>query len=348
MLKPKDIAIACHDAGGAEILAAMVVAERRYWRFKALLKRDTPAWRIFERRGLTPSIIEIKQDEDCLTALHDSDLLICGTGTNDYEWAFLSAARLVGIQSISVLDHWVNYRERFGYPEFGWQDNLPDFLAVTDERSLGLARDLNLAPIIRMRNYYLLELLHKYRQSCDERQTPDELLFVSESVEEHYGSDTSASLHPGFTQSDVLYDVLESLPHFAGTINLRRVTLRLHPAEAQDKYDSVLKLGYGLPIVVERPNDVPLDISIARARVVIGISSMALLIAYLLGKPSVSVIPCGDRCNLPLPDGCCLTSASQIDPNNIAHYAPPASTIPNLFEDIDLSTALTQMEVPTA
>ena len=38
------------------------------------------------------------------------------------------------------LDHWMNYRERFGYPSQGWQKNVPAELWVGDSHALTLVK----------------------------------------------------------------------------------------------------------------------------------------------------------------------------------------------------------------
>lgn len=344
MLNRTTVAIACHDAGGTEILAAMVVAEQDRYQFRLLARENTPAWRIFKRRGLSSFVVPVNPGQDCSLLLAGCDLLICGTGTNDYEWAFLAAARLQGTPSISVLDHWVNYRERFGYPDSGWKRNLPNYIGVTDDHAFETARELGLGQLIRLRNYYLLELIESYQGCIADSRGGDELLYISESVEEHYGSDTTAPAHPGYTQSDVLSDLLECVPRLAEGIGLQRLTVRLHPAEPPDKYDEIIENGSALPIVIQRPDEVPLGEGIARAQLVVGISSMALLIACLVGKPSVSIIPSGDQCDLPLPAACCLTSSAQIDAD-IERYAVTNSREPDFFAEFDLSRVFSQLEV---
>ena len=68
----------------------------------------------------------------------ECDLLITGSGwMSQLEVAAIKEAKFRGIPCITILDHWVNYRERFGDAE----ENQPQILAVTNSIALEIAQE---------------------------------------------------------------------------------------------------------------------------------------------------------------------------------------------------------------
>jgi hypothetical protein len=82
----------------------------------------------------------------------------------------------------------------------------------------------------------------------------------------------------------------------------RRLVVRLHPAEPRGKYDDLFaRVGPAIDVRVSERATLLEDI--AAVPIVIGIESMALVIAVLCGKKAISVFPdARGRCSLPFPE----------------------------------------------
>src|SRR5215207_3287681 len=99
--------VACHDAGGAEIVSSWLRRRPDASSVPCLL--DGPARAIFERK-LGPALRRV----DALPPLEGLELVLCGSsGEADLERHVLRAARAAGVRSAVWLDHWVGYAPRF-------------------------------------------------------------------------------------------------------------------------------------------------------------------------------------------------------------------------------------------
>ena len=140
------IDVVAFDAGGAELLSSMVQYELDNYSWRLITPDNSPAKAIFKQKNLS-RLLYIKRNAEDIFRRWDSsnpDYLFCGTGTNGFELPFIKEARYRGITSVAFLDHWINYRERFGYPDANWEENNPDFFALSDNRAYALAEKLNL------------------------------------------------------------------------------------------------------------------------------------------------------------------------------------------------------------
>lgn len=269
-----------HDAGGAEIIAAWCKAHPEQGPF--VHASSGPAVRVFEKRGL-------KIVEPHLELLEGVERLIAGPGWNSpLEFAFIKSARKKGIPSVAYLDHWLNYRLRFGYPREGWKENLPDEIWVGDEEALRIAHKefpgmaVALVPNEHMRE--IRDTFESYQQRLPEEQ--DLVLFLSEPMSEPttiFGDPQGVS----FDEYGVLKDVISRLEG-----SVYRLLVRMHPSESKEKYDA-----FG----VEVSKEPELMADLARARVVVGMSTMALAHAAACGKAVWSVWPDLGKTKPPLP-----------------------------------------------
>ena len=102
--KQKIVGIVCHDAGGAEIVSSYV----RLNNLEAKYCLEGPAIKVFERK-----LGSIK-NKSLLDVIDSVDWLLCGTGwESDLEWNAIQEAKRQKIKTVSFLEHWVNYSERF-------------------------------------------------------------------------------------------------------------------------------------------------------------------------------------------------------------------------------------------
>lgn len=276
---PKTLTVA-HDAGGAEPLAAWCKAHPEEGPF--IHAASGPAVRIFEKRGLVTV-------EPELGSLEGVQRVIVTPGWNSlHDFAFIKAAREKKIQSIAYLDHWLNYRLRFGYPREGWEENLPDGIWVGDEAALAMARqEIPGLPVTLVPNEYMREIRETY--ATVQASTPEQsnlVLFLSEPMSEPttvFGDQQGVS----FDEYGVLQDLIEALQGSS-----YRLLVRLHPSEPRDKYE---KFG------VEISSESDLLVDIARAKILVGMATMALAHAAACGKSVWSIWPDLGKSSPPLP-----------------------------------------------
>lgn len=205
------------------------------------------------------------------------------------ELRLLRAAKLHGMRVVVYLDHWVNYRERFGYPRSNWKENLPHEIWLGDAHGISLARKL-FPKQVKLRtvpNRHFAEMQEQYRRLARSgAHAQRDLLFISEPLSKPLNSFGDPS-GIRFTETGVLRDLLQCLHrlHFAHTI-----IVRLHPMERRNKYDH-LAARYSKKLALSVSGSHELIHDIAPTRVVVGMDSMALYIASLCGTMSISYIP---------------------------------------------------------
>jgi hypothetical protein len=280
------VAVACHDAGGAEIISSWL--NHRNGPASAVI--DGPAKLIFKRK--CPHIEVLTLDD----ALTKSDWLMCGTGwQGDFERLAIAKARSIGKKTVAFLDHWVNYLERFQM--FG-KLILPDEIWVSDKYAEKIALSLfKETPILLKTNYYLQDIKEKIlnTQAQETSITNGKLLYVCEPIAEHavlrYGNER----YWGYTEHDALHFFLKNVSKINQSID--SIVIRPHPSENPNKYlwafdffNGVIKLG-GKKTLIEE---------VMESDAVIGCESMAMVIGILAGKRVISSIPPGSRpCQLP-------------------------------------------------
>lgn len=281
------IGVVAHDAGGAEIISSYL--RRGGHEFACCLEgaaRGVFARKFDEVRSLS------------LEALVDaSDWLLCGTSfLSDLEWQVLRLARRFGKRTVTVLDHWVNYRDRF--VRHGEQC-LPDEVWVGDEVGLQLAqKELPDVPLKLVPNAYFLDLRDEIDAlGARPRDAAGGLriLYVCEPLRDDGLALYNDERHWGYTEEEALRHFLANVGRLGGPI--ARIVVRAHPQEARDKYAWAVD-EFDLPIVTDE--DKTLLQQVAASDVVVGCASMAMVVGLIAGKRVISCIPPGGK-TVPLP-----------------------------------------------
>ena len=301
--KRRTLIVAC-EAGGAQILSSWirdVCPEGDY-----IYCLQGPAEGIFRNKLGKISQVELGAIRSLRGPL--DRIMTGGSWTPDLERRAIALAKERGIRSISVLDHWSHYRERFlplslwdAIPNDWWR-YLPDEIWVCDEYAFTLAEKLGFPAdsLVQIENPYLCGI----RRELKERKTsPPNLelglciLYVSEPLADDLEKTYGDANYWGYTE----YDLVKSLVRdvnlcLKAGINLS-VRIRLHPNEVEGKYDTFLKM---TPAIHISPNVDLLD-DLMWAEAIVGGESMALVIALLTGKPVFSAKPESKRKPYTLP-----------------------------------------------
>ncbi|MGI8943684.1 MAG: hypothetical protein ACR2FJ_05520 [Qipengyuania sp.] len=219
-------------------------------------------------------------------ALDGMRCLLSGTGwASDFEHRARLRAKALGILSIAVLDHWVNYTERF---QRNGAIRLPDRLWVGDRHASQLARKVfQTTPVSVFPNTYF------ERQAAQAGPPPPhgDILFVAEPARSYWGRSM-----PGEFQALDHFATNRAIAGIGETVPMR---VRPHPSDPPGKYDAW----------IARHPRVSLDESaglaeaMRGARWVAGLNSMALVIAARSGREAISALPPhAPPCALPLND----------------------------------------------
>ncbi len=313
----KKILVLINDAGGSELLSSMIFEERDRYVWNVVVPRKSPAHSIFMKKGLKNCLTLFNPNEIELSDFNafPCDVIIYNPGWNAYPINILNKLTRKG-KTIAILDNWVDYRERFGYPAKDWRDNLPDFIIVCDNKAYDLACEYDLPNVVRLKNYYLSEQLNQFQALAEKRNdSTDTLLFLSQTVNHtqvrrsYKGNFT----YVGYYEKDAIAEIVNNFDHLVKHFGIRNIRIRLHPSEKKIRYRNILDRLQGLKIKVEHSNDCELLESISNSQVVIGMTSIALFTSYICGKPTFSFIPEKSvKCPLPLPPEICVRSVSEI------------------------------------
>ena len=289
----EQITICAHDAGAAN---------HTFHIFKKNIKNSKlclagPAYEIFNK-----SFKDIK-NLTINNSLLGSKYLISGTGwETDFEHEARKIAAKRGIYSIAILDHWVNYYERFQ------RDNetvLPNEIWVTDEVALKIAKNIfHKIPIIKIPNFSFEEIIKKVKiekssnYSNSKNHLPKRLLYLTEPIRTNWNRN-----EPGeFQALKYFFASLEKLSKnylISSKNEIEKIIIKLHPSEKLNKYDSTIKsIKSNIPISIIKSDR--LHEYLAWSEATFGCETQALVISLGCKIPTFSTIPpWGDRCRLP-------------------------------------------------
>jgi hypothetical protein len=289
----KKIALFSHDAGSSEILLELVRANLNLGEFRIFCLKDSPCYTLIKAKELELYVVVITTRDDIFEHLSSfkPSLILYGTGwQNHTEYHFLEYAKEHKLPSIAFLDHWTNYRERFGYPSEKWRENLPSFIATHDKESFDLAKSLDLPNVIAIKNYAQMREILYAKEIFSKVKEEDLLLFLTEPTAKVAQKSYGDANFWGFDEESVFRDILANKSLFC----CQNILIRLHPSDSPLNYKKID------PTAVFSNKTLLEDI--ARAKIIIGIDTVALQSAYLLGKKVISYIPSKNRfCLVPLP-----------------------------------------------
>ena len=281
-LQETSCSVVCNDAGSTNILFSWL--KRKQVDFK--IYTEGPATRLWQLAF--PGAANRQKDfED---ALECTRTLITGADwSSDLTHRARQHARERNIRTVALLDHWVNYKERFT-----WNGNLsvPDEVWVADGYAyLKARREFPNIKIQQIANYYLQEEVEKVKselKAIDDKER-NSVLYILEPIRMNWGSTDN----PGeFQALDYFLENRLSL----GLDEESLIVLRPHPSDPTDKYHHYLLKG-GNIVIDDRTS---LSKQIARANLVVGCESAALVIALEAGVRVLSTNPPGaPNCRLP-------------------------------------------------
>ena len=277
----KFIGIVAHDAGGANILASYCKSKPDNYRY--LLQG--PARAIFSKT------LAIESEDNVEQFVAECHSFICGTsGKSDFERSIFAQARILNKETTAILDHWINYKERF---VLNGNLVLPKNLITVDKYAYQIAKEtFPECNIEEMKNPYLEEFYNHYTELTLQKEISDksEILYISEGFSEHKREGEIGSGND-FEYFKKFLHVRQRL--FEPGLALR---IRLHPSEDISKLNQYREI-YSDILQSDFSIDLALDLS--RANCVVGVSSMALILAASCGIPTFSLLSSSEESKIP-------------------------------------------------
>jgi len=272
------ISVICNDAGAANLIIFFL---KNINNLKLYPYMEGPAEKIWN--DVFPQI-PIMQSLD--TAINNSKLVITGTGwQSDLEFQARLIAKKKNIKSIAIIDHWVNYKDRFIRQDITL---LPDEIWVFDKYALQIAKDEFPDTEIALKNNYYLDSMTKLSKINTQSKKPI-LLYLTEPIRAKWGKDMDGE----FQALNFFFDNIKKLQ----LPDIYRLIVRLHPSENTLKYKQWFE-NRGLAYTLDINKDI--STSIGQARWVVGCQTYAMVIAIKSGKKVFSSLPpWAPDCRLP-------------------------------------------------
>jgi hypothetical protein len=279
-LLPTPLAVVCHDAGATNIIYSWIESSVQ------ASPGFANAIRIYSL-GPAKNLInnyDLDAIEYCTSledAMKNAQTLLAGTGwATPLELQALTLARQAGIRSIAVIDHWINYTERFFID--GWKVD-PEEIWVTDAYAKEIAqRSFSGARIEQHSNLYLTRTVARVHASSQPKHSSLRVLYVLEPIRTTWVE----GREPGeFDALDYFFECVGDL--FSQPVE--EIRLRPHPSEPPGKYDRWLAPMASPRVSLDDHPDV--ESSVAWADIVVGCQTMAMVVALQAGKRVISSMP---------------------------------------------------------
>jgi hypothetical protein len=194
-------------------------------------------------------------------------------------------------QAVSFIDHWGNYQERF---TLEGELILPDEIWVADRYALEIAREKFQDVAIRLlENPYMLDIQDEIA-ACDIGVNKEDdrcrVLYICEPVSTHARKKTGRDDGFGYTEFEAMDLFMSHLRKLSVSARVFDVRIRPHPSESADKYDAYIA-NQSDGLMLAKSTGASLIEDCAWADWVVGMSSMALVIALMAGKKVFCCIP---------------------------------------------------------
>ncbi|MFA4941305.1 MAG: hypothetical protein WC582_01745 [Patescibacteria group bacterium] len=269
----KKVLVVSTSGGSAEILTAYIKKNVSQFNFICLV--NEPARTVFTRKGLKKIIYSDVKKIKSLLDKKKIEMVLTGTSRNDpLDLEYINYAKEKKIKSVVFLEHWVNYRERFGYPQKNWREKLPNEIWVGDKYAFKMAKKLFSGLTVKLvPNPYFTEVKEEYKIAKKNYKKEDNILIIGQPFAE--GEE---------------YKVFNDFLNFFASKGFKdKIILRLHPSEDRNKYNSIISsCSNRLSIKISRNKNLVKDL--IQSSCVLGINSMALYVSALCGKKVVSLV----------------------------------------------------------
>lgn len=188
---------------------------------------------------------------------------------------------------MAVLDHWVNYKERF---ERNGKVIFPThFLAFDDESEKKIYQEFQNPIVFRVQNFYMQRVLEEIKKIETQHNSKNyDFVFIGEPL-------SRTSEKDPWTEYDAIKYFFIALRNCGLTD--AKILVKPHPSEEVTKYDEFIPDDFQN---VEIGTDQNLPWILAMTKAVVGCHSMALYIAEQNGNTVYTAFPKGIQSKVPL------------------------------------------------
>jgi len=287
-LKLNQFGVVCHDAGGALYISKLINQIEED--INAIYVLDGPAVEIFKRELVNHKVNSISINDLEESKLRNCQLILTGSGwQTDHELRGIRLAKKMKIKSVTLLDHYVNYKRRFMrngilvLPNTLWLTDMDAFnIASLEFKGIEIYLELIPDPIEK-------DML-KYLKIDSEK---DVLLYITEPI-------SNIGQLPNLNSEKIVSEA-EAFQKFINqyrSLKLKLpVRLRVHPSEDKQFYIKMLAFHDFTAEISE--NIDPLQ-DIVESRYVVGMESIMLTWAIKAKKETFTIFPIDSRyCSLP-------------------------------------------------
>ena len=263
----KSVGIASRDAGGANIINSLI---KNFQKIKFKSYVDGPAKNILD----SENIIFVENHDILLKKI---DLLILGTGSSSFEKEILKIAKKYNIVTISILDHFVNFKERF---QFEKNTIYPDYCFVCDKYALKIAKE-ELFPFNQIyicKNYYVDTFKKYFTNNIPNNSS--HVLYILENIKEKWGQKPPWEI--------AFFNFYNN--YYKKNNKLKKIIVRPHPKDDPITYKELNKI----KDVVFDLNISPIN-SLLKSSIVVGAESYFLYLAKESGFDVFTSIPSSIR-----------------------------------------------------
>jgi len=279
------VLVVCHDAGGAEVVSSYVKYNLIDKQYICIVKG--PAVKVFERKGL--HFLVKRGGPKTAKSFFDKtkevfDLVLTGSSSpSTLELDYTREAKRKDIKTITLLDHWVNYKERFKYPKKNWKENLPDEIWLGDKYGYDMAKACFPGlPVKLVPNMFFKEIKDEYDKAKKKYAKRNNILFVGEPISKSLNYNSKLCTE---------YDILDIFLRYCVDNSIKnKILVRRHPSEKAGKYGIIINK-YEKVLLVSESSEPSMFVELAKSSLVIGMRSMFLVLAVLCNKKTVSFLP---------------------------------------------------------
>ncbi len=279
-----ELVFAAHDPGAARMLVAIADPSRKKG-LKITFLGAGPAVDVWRLEGET--VIAVDADFERLPGgmVERTGLLVTGTGFTDFEKNLWQTFRSGGVASLGAIDSWSNFQLRFAFDSGRGATVQPDAIAVIDDKSRRRIEEGGWykGQLFVVGQPHLEAFVPRIRRLREQKKHPSsepkKLVFFSEPIEEDYGRERR-----GFNQFEVAKLIIDSLAEagYEQTVEIKK-----HPRESADKWQS-WAVDRGMKVILSNRS---VDDLLIEADGVLGMTTMSLIEASLVGIPTLSLQP---------------------------------------------------------
>jgi len=246
---------------------------------------DGPAAKLFHDKLFNLKFIPL---EDILI---NTNVLLTGTGwSSSLEHIARMMAKDNGVKSIAVIDHWINYKERFIRNNL---EVLPDLIWVSDKYAYSKAKLCfpNIKVIQKKNDYLKSQVEEVLSYKIDRKEGMTNILYVLEPTRNTWGKNCVAG---EFQALDFFFKEIKKL-NLNSEIS---IILKPHPSDAENKYDEWVSNANIKNVFVEKKKS--LSSLLAWSDIVVGCETYAMVVALAVNKRVISTLPKhAHECRLP-------------------------------------------------